>query len=65
MLNRMEILIYSEDDIGKSKIEVATQFLKKINSDIIIIGIDEKITNKNADFLLNDFDIIIDCLDNF
>lgn len=62
-LNRQ--FLYNENDIGKTKIEVATKYLKTLNKNIDIRGINEKITSENAESILKDYDLIIDCLDNF
>jgi adenylyltransferase/sulfurtransferase len=55
--------LYSENDIGKSKAEVAASSLRKMNKIEIsyhAMSLDES----NADSLLNEVDLAIDCLDN-
>ncbi len=56
-------VIFSESDIGEEKAEVAKKNLMKMNSNIKINvhgKIDDNIINT-----INDYDIIIDCTDNF
>ncbi len=62
-LNRQ--ILHGESAIGKSKVESAIRRLKDINSDIIIKGICDKVTDDNVLALMADSMAIIDCLDNF
>ena len=57
--------LYNMDDIGKPKADVAAAFLQRLNSDIRIVAIAEKIHAENALEIMNGFDIIIDGTDNF
>lgn len=60
-LNRQTI--YTEEDIGRSKIECACAYLEKINSSITVEGIARRI---DATFSCpTDVDLIADCLDNY
>tara|TARA_Y100000389_G_scaffold143411_1_gene141659 strand:- start:6830 stop:7597 length:768 start_codon:yes stop_codon:yes gene_type:complete len=62
-LNRQ--ILFTEDDISKMKVIAARDRLKKLNSDISIKAITEKFDmNFNSSFL-KDYDIVIDCTDNF
>ncbi|MBC7128646.1 MAG: HesA/MoeB/ThiF family protein [Thermoplasmatales archaeon] len=61
-LNRQ--IIHWEEDIGKDKVFSAVEKLRKLNSEVEIVGIKEKISRHNMD-LLKDADAIVDCLDNF
>ena len=58
-------VLYNEEDIDKPKAEVAAERLRKQNSNIEIISYNEKLSKHNIDTLLNDFEIIVDCTDNF
>jgi len=62
-LNRQ--ILYSESDIGRDKAHSAEKKLRVINPDIEIVGVNERITEKNAVGLLKDVDAVVDCLDNF
>ena len=57
--------IYTYKDIGKYKIEVLKRKLKDINPDVKTKIFKSKITNKNANKILKQFDIIVDGSDNF
>jgi len=58
-------IIYCAEDIGKYKSEVASERLKKVNSDIKIIPHVIRLTSKNIMDVIKDFDIIVDGTDNF
>jgi len=57
--------IYNMDDIGKLKTERAVTFLNKLNPDIHVHPFSQRLTPLIALEILNEFDIIIDCTDNF
>ena len=57
--------IYTYKDIGKYKVEVLKRKLKDINPDVKTKIFKSKITNKNANKILKQFDIIVDGSDNF
>jgi len=61
-LNRQ--ILYDEKDIGKWKAEVAERKLRDVNSEIDIEGLREEISNNVYD-LIENVDMVIDCLDNF
>lgn len=61
-LNRQ--ILYSENDIGKSKVFTAAKRLKELNSSINITCIDTPLSEDILDNL-KPVDLIIDCLDNF
>jgi len=58
-------VLYSVNDIGRSKVETATEILRQLNTEIRIIPYNERITTQNALTLFELFDIIIDGTDNF
>lgn len=58
-------ILYEEKDVGKSKVRVATKRLKKQNPSANIVGIIDKITSKNVLKIIEGYDIIVDCTDNF
>ena len=57
--------IYTLKDVGKYKVEVLKKKLIYINPDAKIKIYKNKLTNKNAYEILNQFDIIVDGSDNF
>ncbi|HMQ69377.1 MAG TPA: HesA/MoeB/ThiF family protein [Ignavibacteria bacterium] len=58
-------VIYNEDDIDRPKAEVAAEKLRKKNSNINIIAINERLGSHNVNSLLGNYDVIVDCTDNF
>jgi len=58
-------MLYYSDDVGKRKIDVAKKRLQKINSDVRIIAHYLKICTENILQLIDNYDIVIDCTDNF
>lgn len=58
-------ILYEEKDIGKCKVRVAAKRLKRQNPSANIIGITDKITSKNALKIIKEYDIVVDCTDNF
>ena len=61
-LNRQ--ILYTKPDVGRNKVEVAKEHLKKINSEFKIATIDKKIEESTLDELnLGKVDFIIDAID--
>jgi adenylyltransferase/sulfurtransferase len=58
-------LLYTMDDIGRLKAEVAKGRLETINPDVSITIHTVKLTTENALDLLAPADLVIDCSDNF
>lgn len=58
-------VLYSVNDIGKSKAETAARILNRLNPEIKISSYDERLTNANTLDIFNDYDLIIDGTDNF
>ena len=62
-LNRQ--ILFNTKDIGKLKVIQAKKFLKKVNKTVKINVYKLKIVKKNVQNILNNYDIICDCSDNF
>ncbi len=58
-------VLYTVDDIGKSKAIIAKEKLQKLNPEIELIAINERITVLNALELISAYDLIVDGTDNF
>jgi len=58
-------IIYTSSDIGKQKTLAAKQRLEELNPTIRIHCYHEKMTEVNASQLINEYDIVADCTDNF
>jgi len=61
-LNRQ--VLHWDNDIGRSKVESATEKLKRLNPEVEIEAIEETITEANLAHLLAGFDLIVDAMDN-
>jgi len=58
-------ILYTENEIGKSKVVTAKSILEKLNPLIKVEIFEEKLSSKNATRLIQKFDIIVDGSDNF
>ena len=58
-------IIFSNNDIGKSKSLIAIKKISKINPDIKVLSFNQKLTHKNIKKIGKNFEIIIDGSDNF
>ena len=61
-LNRQ--VLHWDEDIGKTKIDSASDKLKRLNQNVKIEAIEETITEKNVSQLVAGFDLIVDAMDN-
>ncbi len=61
-LNRQ--VLYNEGDIGVPKTERAAEKLRQLNSGINVVAYNEFITEKNAQLIISQYDIVIDACDN-
>lgn len=58
-------VLYSTGDVGKPKVSLAEKRLKEINPDVNIKAIKARVDADNAKGLIRDYDVILDCTDNF
>lgn len=58
-------ILYGIDGVGKPKVEQAKSKLKQLNPNVEIKIYQENISIKNAISIIEQFDIICDCTDNF
>lgn len=58
-------ILYNDEDKGKSKSILACQRLRKQNPAVNLIEYNYKITSHNIMGILEDYDLIVDCSDNF
>ncbi|MCF8462044.1 MAG: HesA/MoeB/ThiF family protein [Flavobacteriales bacterium] len=63
--NLQRQILFSTDDIGKKKVEVAKQKLNALNPDVSIHIYPENLTADNALAIIADYDMVIDGTDNF
>ncbi|MGU3376687.1 HesA/MoeB/ThiF family protein [Chryseobacterium sp. M5A1_1a] len=62
-LNRQ--IIHNEDKVGMAKVESAEIFIKNLNHQVKVTGIEEKVNISNASEILSQYDVIVDGSDNF
>jgi molybdopterin/thiamine biosynthesis adenylyltransferase len=62
-LNRQ--IIHTENRVGLSKVKSAETFVKELNHQVNLIGIEEKINEENVEEILSHYDVIVDGSDNF
>ncbi|MEG6511763.1 HesA/MoeB/ThiF family protein [Desulforamulus ruminis] len=62
-LNRQ--ILHNHARIGMNKVLSAQQTLEALNNSVQVIPLAQGITSENADFLVGNADIILDCLDHF
>ena len=63
--NLQRQVLYATDDLGKFKVEVAAEKLKRLNPETKITIYKTAISSKNALEIIVNFDIVVDCTDNF
>lgn len=57
--------IYTEGDVGRSKAEVAAERLRAVNPHVSVVSYGTKLDSANALGILEKFDLVLDCTDNF
>ncbi len=63
--NLQRQILFTTDDIGSLKAETASVKLQKLNPEIKIITYSAELTTRNAWDIISDYDIVVDCTDNF
>lgn len=58
-------ILYTQNQVGKSKALTAKETLEEMNPLISIVAFEEKLTVENAKQLIGQFDIVVDGSDNF
>ncbi|TET49564.1 MAG: HesA/MoeB/ThiF family protein, partial [Dehalococcoidia bacterium] len=61
-LNRQ--ILHGDGDLGKRKVDSATQKLQNMNKDITVAAVAEMITEQSVSKLVGDCDLIVDATDN-
>lgn len=62
--NLQRQILYTENDIGKTKVSVAAERLSAMNGDLDIKAVPSRINKENIHSILNGYDVVIDCCDN-
>lgn len=63
--NLQRQVLFGEDDIGRSKVEVAKAALARINPDVTVRALQQRLTAQNGAAMLDGVDIVLDGSDNF
>ena len=63
--NLQRQIAHNINTLGKPKVESARNAFKSLNPDVHIIPIKERLTGRNILVLMKDYDIVVDCSDNF
>ena len=63
--NLQRQIAHSVKTIGKPKVISAKETFESLNPDVKVIAIQQKLTKNNILDLIKDYDIVIDCSDNF
>ena len=56
--------LYTENDLGKVKVEAAKERLQKINSSVEIEALPNSVTKYTAESIISGYDIVVDALDS-
>ena len=57
--------LYSDEDIGRAKVEIAAERLRQINPGVSIVPYKTKLDSSNAMGIIREYDVVVDCADNF
>lgn len=57
--------IYTDEDVGRPKSAVAAERLRGVNPHAVVEPHETKLTSANAVEILNGYDVVVDCTDNF
>jgi len=63
--NLQRQILFCTSDVGRSKVEVASARLRRLNHHIQIENHGVRLTSENALDILGDYDIVVDGTDNF
>ncbi|MCK5741716.1 MAG: HesA/MoeB/ThiF family protein [Chlorobi bacterium] len=63
--NLQRQVIYSQNDVGLSKVDCAEKRMKGINPNVNVIKHASKLTKENAEEIISEFDIVCDGTDNY
>ncbi len=63
--NLQRQVLFSEGDVGRSKLEVAAQRLRALNPDVEVVTHPVRLDEANAEPLFRGYDLVVDGSDNF
>lgn len=62
LVNLQRQLLYDEDDVGKKKVRVCIEKLRRINSEVSVDGLDVLVTEESKG-VFDGVDLVLDCTD--
>tara|TARA_B100000315_G_scaffold237738_1_gene254812 strand:+ start:683 stop:1489 length:807 start_codon:yes stop_codon:yes gene_type:complete len=65
LTNLQRQIIHHTEDIGTSKVSSAQSKVKALNPDVSVIALEKRLDANNAIDIINDYDIVVDGVDNF
>ncbi len=65
LTNLQRQIIHSMDNLGQAKTVSAYEKLARLNSDIRIVPVQERVTTENACRIIDGYDVVVDGTDNF
>lgn len=65
LTNLQRQVLYTEDEIGKSKVLCAKSRIEQLNADIAINAYKVRLDENNADEIVGAYDLVLSCVDNF
>tara|TARA_B100001123_G_scaffold103566_1_gene120038 strand:- start:195 stop:1154 length:960 start_codon:yes stop_codon:yes gene_type:complete len=63
--NLQRQIIHNSSSIGESKVESASRWVSRLNPDVLVDVIEEKLTRDNSMEIISRYDVVIDGTDNF
>jgi molybdopterin/thiamine biosynthesis adenylyltransferase len=57
-------ILFTTPDVGRAKVEVATERLRALNPDVTVVAHPVRVDERTVDALVADHDVVIDCPDN-
>ncbi len=63
--NLQRQVLFGTADVGRPKVEVASERLRAMNPDLEVRSHVERVTSENATALFRDYDVVVDGTDNF
>lgn len=64
-LSNLQRQVIHGGNVGISKVESAKQFVNNLNPDIEVVTYNERVSANNIEYILKDYDIVVDGSDNF
>ena len=65
LTNLQRQVLYTENEIGKSKVLCAKHRIEQLNADITINTYQLRLDEDNADEIISRYDLVLSCVDNF